>query len=272
MNTRSRKSVRRLLIALSLVFVGLFLVLPLVFVFAEAFSDGVSAYLEYISDTYTQRALLLTVEATLIAVVVNTFFGLFAAWVLTRYRFVGQKLLTTMIDIPLSVSPVIAGLIYLLCFGRSSPLYGFILRCGTPVVFAVPGIVLCTIFVTFPFISRELIPVLNARGTDEEQAAALLGAGGWTIFRRITLPHIKWPLLYGIILCTARAMGEFGAVSVISGRLRGLTNTLPLHIEILYNEFKYAPAFAVASVLVIMAVLLLLIRCIVEYQGRKKEQ
>jgi sulfate transport system permease protein len=177
----------------------------------------------------------------------------------------------TLIDIPLSISPVIAGLIYILTFGRSSPIYGFLQSNGIKIAFAVPGVILVTIFVTLPYISREIIPVLESKGTDEEEAAALMGAGGWTIFGKITFPHIKWAFLYGLFLCTARAMGEFGAVSVISGHLRGKTNTLPLHIEILYNEFKYAPAFAVSSVLVFMAVILLIIRSVIEHRGNKKE-
>jgi sulfate transport system permease protein len=204
------------------------------------------------------------------AVVVNTFFGLFAAWAVTKFQFKGKKLLTTLIDVPVTVSPIIAGLIFVLTYGRQSPLYDYLHEAGISIVFAVPGIILATVFVTFPFISRELIPVLEAEGTDEEEAAALMGAGGWTIFRKITFPHIKWALLYGIVLCAARAMGEFGAVSVLSGHLRGLTNTLPLHIEILFNEFQYVPAFAVSSVLVMMSVIILIIRSVVEYRGKKE--
>jgi sulfate transport system permease protein len=216
------------------------------------------------------KALQLTLEATVIAVVCNTIFGLFAAWALTRFHFRGKKLLTTLIDIPVTVSPIIAGLIYVLTFGKQSFLYPYLQSLGIKIVFAVPGIILATIFVTFPFVSRELIPVLEANGTDEEEAAALMGAHGLTIFRKVTFPHIKWALLYGIVLCTARAMGEFGAVSVLSGHLRGKTNTLPLHIEILFNEFQYVPAFAVASLLVVMALVLLVIRSVVEYRGKKE--
>lgn len=181
----------------------------------------------------------------------------------------GKKILNTLIDLPVTVSPIIAGLIFVLTFGRQSPIYPLLEELGIQIVFAVPGIVLATIFVTFPFISRELIPVLDAQGTDEEEAAALMGAKGFTIFRKITFPHIKWAFLYGIVLCTARAMGEFGAVSVLSGHLRGKTNTLPLHVEILFNEFKYVPAFAVSSILVMMAVLILVVRSVVEYVGRR---
>ena len=198
-------------------------------------------------------------KATLFAVVFNTVFGVFAAWALTKFQFRGKKLLTTLIDLPGTISPVIAGLIFLLIFGRQSPVYFFLMKLGIKVVFSVPGIIIATVFVTFPFISRELIPVL-----------ALMGAGGGTIFWKITFPHIKWALLYGVVLCTARAMGEFGAVSVLSGHLRGKTNTLPLHVEILFNEFQYVPAFAVSSLLVIMAVIILVVRSLIEYKGKKE--
>ena len=187
-------------------------------------------------------------------------------------QFKGKKFLTTLIDVPVTVSPIIAGLIYLLVFGKQSILYPYLQKANIQIVFAVPGIILATVFVTFPFVFRELLPVLESIGTDEEEAAALMGAKGWTIFSKITFPHIKWALLYGIVLCTARAMGEFGAVSVLSGHLRGLTNTLPLHVEILFNEFQYVPAFAVSSILVIMAIILLVIRSIMEYKGKKEEE
>ena len=214
--------------------------------------------------------MLLTVKATVAAVIVNTVFGLFAAWALTKFRFKGKKLLTTLIDIPITVSPVIAGLIFLLLFGRNSVLYPWLEAINFKVVFAVPGIIIATVFVTFPYVSRELIPVMETQGTDEEEAAALMGAKGFTIFRRITFPHIKWAFLYGVVLCTARAMGEFGAVSVLSGHLRGMTNTLPLHVEILFNEFQYVPAFAVSSILVIIAIVILIIRSVIEYRGKKE--
>lgn len=259
------------LIAICVLFISVFLILPLVFVLVQAFKNGAAAYFSDIADIYTVKAFWLTVVATVSAVTVNAFFGLFAAWAVTRYNFRGRKLLMTLIDIPLSVSPVIAGLVFLLIFGRSSPIYDFLQSSGIQIAFAVPGIIIVTIFVTFPYISREIIPVLESKGRDEEEAAALMGASGWTIFRKITFPHIKWSFLYGLVLCSARAMGEFGAVSVISGHLRGKTNTLPLHIEILYNEFKYAPAFAVSSVLVFLTVILLIIRSVVEYKGKKKE-
>lgn len=258
------------LIGTSVLFLGVMLLLPLGVVIAQAFRKGTDAYLAAVSDKYTLRALGLTIEATLIAVLFNTVFGIFAAWAVTKFEFKGKKILTTLIDIPVTISPVIAGLIFILIFGRQSVLYPFFKSMGIKVVFAVPGIILATVFVTFPFISRELIPVLEAQGTDEEEAAALMGASGFTIFRKITFPHIRWALLYGVVLCTARAMGEFGAVSVLSGHLRGKTNTLPLHIEILFNEFQYVPAFAVSSILVLLAIIILVLRSVVEYRGKKE--
>lgn len=268
---KSSKIVKWLLIALCLVFVFLMLVLPLYVVVSESLRDGWKVYKKAITDKYTVAAVKLTVEATLFAVVINTIFGIFAAWAVTKFKFKGKKILTSLIDIPVTISPIIAGLIFVLTFGRQSPIYSFMKDIGFKVVFAVPGIILATVFVTFPFVSRELIPVLEAEGTDEEEAAALMGAKGFTIFRRITFPHIKWALLYGIVLCTARAMGEFGAVSVLSGHLRGLTNTLPLHVEILFNEFQYVPAFAVSSILVIMAVIILIFRSVLEYRGKRSK-
>ncbi|MCI5903678.1 MAG: sulfate ABC transporter permease subunit CysW [Oscillospiraceae bacterium] len=248
------------------------LVLPLITVIAEALKQGFEVYIKAVADKYTVKAILLTVEATLCAVAVNTVFGLFAAWAVTKFRFKGKKLLCTLIDLPVTVSPVIAGLIFVLTFGRQSPLYPLLESLDIKIVFAVPGIILATVFVTFPFISRELIPVLESQGTDEEEAAALMGAKGFTIFTKITFPHIKWAFLYGVVLCAARAMGEFGAVSVLSGHLRGKTNTLPLHVEILFNEFKYVPAFAVSSILVMMAVLILIAKSVVEYIGKRESE
>ncbi len=265
------KAVKWLLIGISVLFAILFLVLPLYTVISEAFRSGIEAYKEAVTDDYTVKAMLLTIEAAAFAVVINTIFGVFAAWALTKFRFKGKKVLTTLIDVPVTVSPIIAGLIFILIFGRQSVLYPYLEQWGIKVVFAVPGIILATVFVTFPFISRELIPVLESEGTDEEEAAALMGASGFTIFRKITFPHIKWAFLYGVVLCAARAMGEFGAVSVLSGHLRGKTNTLPLHVEILFNEFKYVPAFAVSSILVLMAIIILVIRSVVEYRGKKAE-
>lgn len=267
----SSKVVKWLLIGISVLFLFIMLVLPLITVIVEAFKQGWTVYIDSVTDEYTLKAILLTLEATLIAVGVNTVLGLFAAWTITKFKFKGKKLLTTLIDLPVTVSPIIAGLIFILTFGRQSFLYPILQQADIKIIYAVPGIVLATVFVTFPFISRELIPVLEAQGTDEEEAAALMGANGFTIFRKVTFPHIKWAFLYGVILCAARAMGEFGAVSVLSGHLRGKTNTLPLHVEILFNEFKYVPAFAVSSILVIMAVIILVIRSVVEYKGKKEE-
>ncbi|MBR6399771.1 MAG: sulfate ABC transporter permease subunit CysW [Firmicutes bacterium] len=269
---QSNGLVKYFLIAISVIFLFLFLVLPLYVVVTEAFKKGAEQYWQAVSDEYTVKAILLTLEATVFAVVINTVFGVFAAWAVTKFRFEGKKVLTTLIDLPVTVSPIIAGLIYVLTFGRQSILYPLLEKYDIKIVFAVPGIVLATIFVTFPFVSRELIPVLESQGTDEEEAAALMGANGSTIFRRVTFPHIKWALLYGVVLCASRAMGEFGAVSVLSGHLRGKTNTLPLHVEILFNEFQYMPAFAVSSILVVMAILLLIIRSIIEHKGKKETE
>lgn len=257
------------LIAISILFIGIMLIIPMIAVILNALKDGFESYKNAIIDEYTLKALYLTVLATISAVLINTFFGLFAAWTITKFKFHGKQLLTTLIDIPFAISPVIAGLVFILTFGKIGWANDFLQAYNIKIVFAVPGIILATIFVTFPFISREIIPVLNAQGNDEEEAAALMGANGFYIFRKITLPNIKWALIYGIVLCTARAMGEFGAVSVISGHLRGKTNTLPLHIEILYNQFKSTDAFAVSSILVIMAVIILIIRNIVEHKAKK---
>ena len=267
---RKSKWIPRLLIGATVAFLVLFLVVPLVFVLVQAFSKGLGVYFQSITDTYAVQALALTLATVLSAVAVNTIFGLFAAWSLTRYRFFGRKIINTFIDLPLSVSPVIAGLIFLLTFGRSSPIYPLLTETGVRVVYAIPGIILATIFVTFPYVSREIIPVLEARGTEEEEAAALMGARGFTIFRKITFPHIKWAFLYGVVLCSARALGEFGAVSVLSGRLRGRTLTLPLYIESLYQEYSYAPAFAVSSILVVLAIIVLVAKVIIESMGNKR--
>ena len=269
---KKKSVVKILLITVSVLYIGLLLVLPLIFVLIQAFGNGLQDYLANITDEYTVKAVELTLLATVTALLVNTIFGLFAAWAVTKFQFRGKKVVTTMIDLPLSISPVIAGLIFILTFGRSSPLFDYFNQMNLKIAYAVPGVLLVTVFVTFPFISREIIPVLLAQGKDEEEAAALMGAGGFEIFRKITFPHIKWAMLYGVVLCTARAMGEFGAVSVISGNLRGKTNTIPLHVQILYNEFKYAPAFAVSSILVVMAIIILVVRSIVEYRWKKIER
>lgn len=258
------------LIIISAVFLTVMLLLPLIYIVVTALRQGFAAYAAAVTDSYALKAAVLTIRATLWAVAVNTLFGLCAAWCLTKFAFRGKKIISTLIDLPVTVSPIIAGLIYVLTFGRQSFLYPFLESAGIRIIFAVPGIVLATIFVTFPFISRELIPVLTAQGTDEEEAAALMGAGAFTIFRKVTLPHIKWALLYGIVLCAARAMGEFGAVSVLSGHLRGKTNTLPLYIELLYQGYDFTGAFAASSILVILAVVILALRVWLERRGDKE--
>ena len=257
-------------ITISFVFLGVFLILPLIYIVVTALRDGIMGYLTAVSDEYAIKAALLTVQATIWAVIVNTIFGIAAAWLITKYAFKGKKVLSTCIDLPVTVSPIIAGLIYVLTFGRQSDLYPILDSYGIQIIFAVPGIVLATIFVTFPFISRELIPVLTSQGTDEEEAAALMGAKTFTIFRKITFPHIKWALLYGVVLCTARAMGEFGAVSVLSGHLRGKTNTLPLYIELLYQGYDFTGAFAASSILVVLAIVVLILRLVIEKRGQKE--
>lgn len=259
------------LIALCVIFVGVMLVVPLASVLVYSLREGWEVFSNTISDEYTISALKLTLYAAAIAVIINTIFGLFSSWAITKFRFKGKSFLTTLIDIPFAISPVIAGLIFILIFGRIGWAYDFFDSHNIKVVFAVPGIVLATIFVTFPFISRELIPLMHSQGSEEEEAAALMGAKGLTIYRRITLPHIKWGFLYGIILCTARALGEFGAVSVVSGKLRGKTNTLPLHVEQLFQEFHLTASFAAASILVIIAIIILILKNIVEYKGKKEE-
>ena len=251
-------------------FLALFLILPLVFIIETAFAQGLAAYWSSITDQYAIKAALLTLKATLWAVGVNTLFGLSAAWCITKFAFRGKKIISTFIDLPVTVSPIIAGLIYVLTFGRQSFLFPLLDKYDIEIIFAAPGIILATIFVTFPFISRELIPVLTAQGVDEEEAAALMGARTWTIFRKVTLPHVKWALLYGVDLCTARAMGEFGAVSVLSGHLRGKTNTLPLYIELLYQGYDFTGAFAASSVLVVLTIVVLVLRVWLEGRGNKE--
>ena len=251
-----------ILIGISTLFLIVMLILPLTYVLVTAFGEGIKVFVASVTDYYALKAIGLTLEVTLIAVVVNTIFGIAASWCITRFQFHGKKILSTLIDLPLTISPVIAGLIYILTFGRQSILYEYLRSAGIKMIFAVPGIVVATVFVTFPFISREIIPVLSTLGTDEEEAAALMGANGFTIFRKITFPHIKWALLYGIVLCTARAMGEFGAVSVLSGHLQGKTNTMPLYIELLYQGYDFTGAFAVSAILVCMAVVILVLRSV----------
>jgi sulfate transport system permease protein len=259
---------RRLLIGLALGFLSLVLLLPLVLVFAEAFRKGLEAYLTSLTDPMALAAIRLTLIAAAIAVVSNLVFGLAAAWAIGKFEFPGRSLLITLIDVPFSVSPVIAGLIYVLLFGAQGWLGPWLEEHDVRIIFALPGIVLATVFVTFPFVARELIPLMQAQGREEEEAARMLGASGWKTFLRVTLPNVKWGLFYGVILCNARAMGEFGAVSVVSGHIRGQTNTMPLHIEVLYNEYQFVAAFAVASLLALLALLTLVLKSLIEWRTR----
>ena len=259
---------RALLIALTLGFLGLFLLVPLAAVFAEALRKGFGAYMASFDDPAALAAIRLTLTAAAIAVPANVIFGLAASWAIARFEFRGKSLLITLIDLPFAVSPVIAGLVYVLLFGLQGWCGAWLAAHDLQVIFAVPGIVLATIFVTVPFVARELIPLMEELGVDDEETATILGANGWQTFFRVTLPNIKWGLLYGVILASARAMGEFGAVSVVSGHIRGLTNTLPLHVEILYNEYHFAAAFAVASLLALFALVSLAARSLLEWLER----
>jgi sulfate transport system permease protein len=266
---RSRKlteppAVRWALTAVALLFLALFLVLPLATVFVEAFDNGIGAYVSAIREPDALAALKLTLIAAAFAVPANLIFGVAAGWAIAKFSFPGKSVLTTLIDLPFAVSPVISGMVFVLLFGRQGFLGPWAADHDIRIVYALPGIVLATMFVSFPFVAREIIPVMEASGTDEEEAARVLGAGGLQTFFRVTLPNIKWGLLYGAILCNARAMGEFGAVSVVSGKIRGETNTLPLHVEILYNEYMFQAAFAVASLLTFLALITLVIKTIVE--------
>jgi sulfate transport system permease protein len=259
--------VRWTLIAVALAFLALFLFVPLYAVFSQALEKGLAVYMASFREPDAQSAIRLTLLIAGIAVPLNLIFGVAAAWAIAKFDFAGKNVLITLIDLPLAVSPVVAGLIYVLLFGRNG-LFGHWLQAhDVKIIFAVPGIVLATIFVTFPFVARELIPLMQAQGTEEEQAALVLGASGWQAFRRVTLPNIKWALLYGVILCNARAMGEFGAVSVVSGHIRGRTDTLPLHVEILYNEYNFVAAFACASLLVMLALVTLAAKTFVEWKA-----
>ena len=252
------------LTALALAYLALFLFLPLFAVFFEALKKGWGAYLAAIADPDAWAAIRLTLLAAAIAVPLNLVFGVAAAWAIAKFDFAGKSVLTTLIDLPFSVSPVVSGLIYVLVFGLQGWLGPTLAGWDVRIIFAVPGIVLATVFVTFPFVARELIPLMQAQGREEEEAAVLLGAGTWQLLWRVTLPNVKWGLLYGVILCNARAMGEFGAVSVVSGHVRGMTNTLPLHIEILYNEYQFAAAFACASLLAVLALVTLVVKTWIE--------
>jgi sulfate transport system permease protein len=259
--------VKRTILITALLFFAFFLLLPLVAVFVEALRKGVAVYWQALSDPDALSALTLTLLAALISVPLNLVFGVAAAWAIAKFEFRGKHLLTTLIDLPFSVSPVVVGLMYVLVFGVNGWFGGWLVEHDIKIIFAVPGIVLATIFVTFPFVARELIPLMQAQGKEEEEAAVVLGARGWQTFWYVTLPNIKWGLLYGVILCNARAMGEFGAVSVVSGHIRGMTNTMPLHVEILYNEYNFAAAFAVASLLALLALVTLGIKTWVEYRA-----
>ncbi|MBF0418715.1 MAG: sulfate ABC transporter permease subunit CysW [Magnetococcales bacterium] len=258
--------VRRLLIGIVVFFLALFLLAPLVVVFLEALHQGLLPYLQAISHPETLAAMRLTGLTALIAVPFNLLFGLIASWAITKFEFIGKNLLLSLIELPLSVSPVVSGLVFVLLFGSQGVLGPWLTQHDIHLLFAVPGIVLATLFVTFPYIARELIPLMQEQGRDEEEAALMLGASGWQTFWHITLPNIQWGIIYGVLLCNARAMGEFGAVSVVSGHIRGLTNTLPLHVEILYNEYNAQAAFAVASLLTLLALVTLAIQSLMEWR------
>ncbi len=268
-STRESRGVTLLLTGIALIWLLLFLGLPLLAVFIEAFSKGWQLYLNALKEADAWAAIKLTFIATAIAVPANLVFGVAASWAIAKFEFKGKSLLITLIDLPFAVSPVVSGLVYVLLFGAQGWFGPWLQAHDIKLIFAVPGIVLATVFVTFPFVARELIPLMQAQGREEEEAATSLGASGWQTFWRVTLPNIKWGLLYGVILCNARAMGEFGAVSVVSGHIRGLTNTMPLHVEILYNEYNFVAAFAVASLLALLALATLLVKTLVEWQAKR---
>ena len=258
-----------LLITIAIGFLGIFILVPLIAVFSEGLNKGFKLYIAALTEPDALSAIKLTLITAVITIPVNTIFGVFAAWAIAKFNFRGKNILITLIDIPFAVSPVIAGLVFVLLFGSQGVLGPFLEANNIKIIFGVPGIILATIFVTFPFVVRELLPIMQEQGTEEEQAAITLGASGWQMFYRVTLPNIKWGLLYGVILCNARAMGEFGAVSVVSGHIRGLTNTIPLHVEILYNEYNFTAAFAVASLLALLALLTLILKSFVEWKTNK---
>lgn len=262
--TTETLAVKITLISIAVLFLVLLIGLPIAAVFAEAFRKGIEAYIEGISSHDAISAIKLTLLVAAIAVPLNVVFGILASWAIAKFDFTGKQILITFIDLPFSVSPVISGLIYVLLFGAHSMVGHWFIEHNIQIIFAVPGLVIATIFITFPFVARELIPLMQEQGTEEEEAAILLGASGWQTFWKITLPNIKWGLLYGVLLCNARAMGEFGAVSVVSGHIRGKTNTIPLHVEILYNEYNFSAAFAVASLLTILALITLILKRMVE--------
>jgi sulfate transport system permease protein len=263
---------RTLFIGASVAFVGLLILLPVISVFTEAFRKGFQFYLASISDPLAMAALKLTVTTAAVTLAANLVFGLAASWLIAKFNFRGRNLLLSLIDLPFAVSPVISGLVFVLLFGAQGWFGDALSRHGLQIIFATPGVILATIFVTFPFIARELIPLMQEQGAEEEEAAVLLGASGWQTFRRVTLPNIRWALVYGVVLANARAMGEFGAVSVVSGHIRGRTNTLPLHVEILYNEYNFSAAFAVASLLALLALVTLVAKAALEWRIRVEER
>ncbi|QKH07597.1 sulfate ABC transporter permease subunit CysW [Bacillus cereus] len=268
---KESKLVPGILITITVLFLSLFLLLPLITIFLKAFERGMDVYIAAITDQEAFSAIRLTLLVTLIVVPLNTVFGIAAAWLITKFQFKGKQVLLSLIELPFAVSPVIAGLVFVLLFTPRGALGEWLLEHGVKIIFSVPGIIIATIFVTFPFVARELIPVMQAQGKSEEEAALSLGASGWKMFWRVTLPNIKWGLLYGMILCNARAIGEFGAVSVVSGHVRGITNTMPLHIEILYNEYQFSAAFAVATLMSLIAVFTLIIKNWIEWRMEKRQ-
>ena len=264
-STNETLPVRIVLTLIAVGFIGVFVALPITVIFIEALSKGFAGYFDALNNDDTKAAIKLTLLVSAIAVPCNMVFGLFASWAITKFEFFGKRFLITLIDLPFSVSPVISGLVFVLLFGANGFLAPFLEKHNLQIIFAVPGLVIATIFVTFPFIARELIPLMEEQGTEEEEAAVMLGANGWQTFWHITLPNIKWGLFYGVLLCNARAMGEFGAVSVVSGHIQGVTTTIPLHVEGLYNEYNFVGAFAVASILSILAIFTLVIKSVIEY-------
>ena len=270
-SSKESKGVKIVLISIAILYLSLLLFVPLIAIFIKAFEKGVDVYLAAITESDALSAIKLTLLVAVIVVPLNTIFGIAAAWLVTKFHFKGKQLLLSIIELPFAVSPVIAGLVFVLLFSPRGVLGPWMVEHGIKIIFSVPGIIIATIFVTLPFVARELIPVMQEQGTSEEEAAVSLGANGWQMFIRVTLPNIKWGLMYGMILCNARAIGEFGAVSVVSGRIRGLTNTLPLHVEILYNEYQFSASFAVASLMSIMAIITLVIKSIIEWKTEKQE-
>jgi len=270
--TSESKAVKGILMFLGLSFVAVVIGLPLAAVFTEALRKGLGAYFTAISDEYALQAIKLTFLVAAISVPCNLVFGVAASWAVAKFEFLGKRLLVTFIDLPFSVAPVISGLVYVLLFGAHSILGEWLIENDIQIIFAVPGLVIATIFVTFPFVARELIPLMEEQGTEQEEAALLLGASGWQTFWKVTIPNIKWGLLYGVLLCNARAMGEFGAVSVVSGHIKGSTNTIPLHVEILYNDYNFVAAFAVASILTLLALVTLLLKRAVEIRTHENDK